>query len=104
MTSSKRNIFRVTGPLCVCVVVVAVVVVVVVVVVGGGGGGGGGGNAPVTGGFPSVRPVTLSLMFSLLSDWTYGWANNRYAGYLRRHRDHYDVTVIYYRNVFENVL
>ena len=31
-----------------------------------------------------------TLMFSLICIWT----NNRYAGYLRRHHDHYDVTVM----------
>ena len=33
-------------------------------------------------------------MFSLISTWRNCWVNNRYAGYLRRHRAHYDVTVI----------
>ena len=35
-----------------------------------------------------------ALMFSLISAWTNRWANNRDAGDLRRHRDHYDVTVM----------
>ena len=34
------------------------------------------------------------LMFSLICAWTNGWVNNRYAGDLRRHRAHYDVTVM----------
>ena len=43
------------------------------------------GNSPVTGEFPSQRPVSLT--------WINGWVNNRKAGDLRRHRAHYDVIV-----------
>ena len=35
-----------------------------------------------------------ALMFSLISAWTNGSVNNRDAGDLRRHRAHYDVTVM----------
>ena len=35
-----------------------------------------------------------ALMFSLIYVWTNGWVNTRDAGDLRRHRAHYDVTVI----------
>ena len=35
-----------------------------------------------------------ALMFSLICAWISGWVNNREAGYLRRHRAHYDVTVM----------
>ena len=35
-----------------------------------------------------------ALMFSLICGWTNDWVNNRDAGDLRRHRAHYDVTVI----------
>ena len=35
-----------------------------------------------------------ALMFSLMSAWTHGWANNRDAGDLGRHRAYYDVTVM----------
>ena len=35
-----------------------------------------------------------TLMFSLICTWTNGWVNNREAGDLRRHRTHYDVTVM----------
>ena len=35
-----------------------------------------------------------ALMFSLICSWINGWANGREAGDLRRHRAHYDVTVI----------
>ena len=36
-----------------------------------------------------------ALMFSLICVWINGWVNNREAGDLRRHRDHYDVIVMY---------
>ena len=35
-----------------------------------------------------------ALMFSLICAWTNNWANNGYADDLRRHRTHYDVTVM----------
>ena len=35
-----------------------------------------------------------ALMFSLICFWTNGWANNRDSGDLRRHRTHYDFTVM----------
>ena len=35
-----------------------------------------------------------ALMFSLICAWTNGWASNKDAGYLRRHRAHYDVPVM----------
>ena len=35
-----------------------------------------------------------ALMISLICVWTNGWANTRDAGDLRRHRAHYDVTVM----------
>ena len=34
------------------------------------------------------------LMFSLICAWANGWVNNRDAGGFRRHRAHYDVTVM----------
>ena len=40
-----------------------------------------------------------ALMFSLISAWLEGWINNREAGHLRRHRAHYDVTVMSLRKV-----
>ena len=36
-----------------------------------------------------------ALMFPLICAWTNRWANNRDAGDLRRHRDHYDVIVMW---------
>ena len=52
------------------------------------------GNSPVTGEFPTQKPVAWALMFSLIYTWIYGWVNNREAGGLRRHRAHYDVIVM----------
>ena len=52
------------------------------------------GNSPVTGEFPSQRPVTRSFDVSLIWAWTNGWVNNRDADDLRRHGAHYDVTVM----------
>ena len=52
------------------------------------------GNPPVTSEFPSQGPVTRSFDIFLICVWTNGWANNRDAPYLRRHRAHYDVTVM----------
>ena len=39
-------------------------------------------------------------MFSLICAWTNGWANNRDAGDVGRHRIHYDVTVMMARDNF----
>ena len=35
-----------------------------------------------------------ALTFSLICTWINGWVNNRKAGNLRRHRAHYDVTIM----------
>ena len=35
-----------------------------------------------------------ALMFAFICAWTNGWVNNREAGDLKRHRIHYDVTVM----------
>ena len=52
------------------------------------------GNSPVTGEFPSQRPVTRS--FNVFFDLCLknSWVKNREAGDLRRHRAHYDVIVM----------
>ena len=52
------------------------------------------GNSPVPGEFPAQRPVTRS--FDVFFDLhpINGWVNNGEAGDLRRHRVHYDVTVM----------
>ena len=51
------------------------------------------GNSPVTGEFPTQRPVTQRL-FSLICAWANSGANNGDAGDLRRHRALYDVIVM----------
>ena len=51
------------------------------------------GNSPVTSEFPSQMPVTRSLMFFICTS-ACGWVNSRDAGDLRRHRAHYDVTLV----------
>ena len=40
------------------------------------------------------------LMFSLICVWINDWVNNREAGDLRRHRGHYDVTIMQWVNGF----
>ena len=51
------------------------------------------GNSPVTGEFPAQRSVTRSFDF-FISACLNGWAHIGEAGNLRRHRAHYDVTVM----------
>ena len=51
------------------------------------------GNPPVTGGFPSQRPVTRSFDVFFDLPWTNGWVNNRNADDLRHHSTHYDATL-----------
>ena len=51
------------------------------------------GNSPVTGEFPSQRPVRRSFDF-FISAWINDWVNSREAGDLRRHRAHHDVTAM----------
>ena len=65
MTSSNGNIFRITGPLW---------------------------GEPVDS--PHKGQWRGALVFSLICAWTNGW-DNRNAGDLRRHRAHYDVTVMW---------
>ena len=69
MTSSNGNFFHVTGSLC-------------------------RKNSPVTAEFPSQSQWRGALMFSLICAWINGWLSNREADDLRRHRVHYDVTVM----------
>ena len=52
------------------------------------------GNSPVTGEFPTHRPVKRSFDISLICARINGWVNNREAGDLGRHRAHYDVNVM----------
>ena len=54
------------------------------------------GNSPVTDEFPAKKGQWRgALTFSLIYAWMNGWVNYRAAGDLRRHRAHYDVTVMY---------
>ena len=55
------------------------------------------GNSPVPVISPHKGQWRGALMFSLICVWINGWVNNREAGYLRRHRGHYDVNVMSYR-------
>ena len=56
------------------------------------------GMSPVSGEFPAQMPVICgALIFSLICVWINminGWVNIREAGDLRRHRAHYDVSVM----------
>ena len=53
------------------------------------------GNSPVTGEFPSQMASNAELWCFLWSaPWINSWINNGEAGYLRRHRAHYDVIVM----------
>ena len=45
--------------------------------------------------FPHKGQWRVALMFSLICAWINGWVNIREAGDLRRHRSHYDVTVMH---------
>ena len=53
------------------------------------------GNPPVTGGFPSQRPVTWSFDVFVDLAWPNDWTKNRDGGDLRRHHAHFDVTVMF---------
>ena len=52
------------------------------------------GNPPVTGGFPSQRPVTRSFDLEFVLRHNKRLVNKRDASDLRRRRAHYDVIVI----------
>ena len=52
------------------------------------------GNSPVTGEFPTQKPVTQNFDVFYLR-WINGWVNNGAAGDLRRHHPHYDVIVMH---------
>ena len=55
--------------------------------------------SPVTQETPHKSQWRRALMFSLICAWTNGWANNRNAGDLRRHRAHHGVTVLSARSL-----
>ena len=48
----------------------------------------------VTGEFPHKGQWRGALKFSMICAWRNGWVNNRYIGYLKRRRAHYDITVM----------
>ena len=52
------------------------------------------GNSPVTGEFPTQKPVTRSVDVFFDLRLNKRLSNNREAGDLRRHRGHNDVTVM----------
>ena len=52
------------------------------------------GSLPVPVNSPNKGQCPGALMFSLIRVWINGWVNNREAGDLRRHRGHYDVSVM----------
>ena len=52
------------------------------------------GNSSVTGHSPHKGQWRGALMLSLIWIWTNGWVNNPDSGDWRRHRAHYDVTVM----------
>ena len=52
------------------------------------------GNSPIADESPHKGQGRGPLMFSLNCAWTNGWVNNRDTGDLRRHRTHYDVSVM----------
>ena len=52
------------------------------------------GNSPVPANSPHKGQWRGALMFSLISARINDWVNNREAGDLRRHRGHYDVSVM----------
>ena len=70
MTSSNGSIFRITGHLC------------------------GEFTDPGPVNSPHKGQWRGALMFPLICAWMNGWVNNRKAGDLRRHRSHYDVSVM----------
>ena len=78
MTSSNGNLFRVTGPLW--------------------------GESTGHWWIPLTKASDAGLWFLLICTWTNGWVSNRDAGDLRRHRAHYDVSVMhgYDENCVEN--
>ena len=54
--------------------------------------------------FPTQRPVTRSFDVLFICVWINGWVNNRKVGDLRRHRGHYDVTVMFFSIVALSVI
>ena len=78
MTSSNGNIFRVTGPSV-------------------------RGIQPSSVNSPHKGQWCRALMFSVICAWINGWVNHREAGDLRRHRAHYDVTLMPFLSTIHGV-
>ena len=57
------------------------------------------GNSPVPVNSPHKGQWRGALMFTLICAGINDWVNNREAGDLRRHLDHYDVSVMRYGNI-----
>ena len=55
------------------------------------------GNSLVTGEFPAQRPVMRSFDVSFICTWINVWVNKGYAGDLRGHHAHYNVSVMYFQ-------
>ena len=62
------------------------------------------GKSPVTGEFPAQKPMTGMFDFSLIWASINDWVSNREAGDLRRHRAHYDVTVMMQYMIHQSLL
>ena len=59
---------------------------------------GGIHRSPVN--FPHKGQWRAALVFSLICAWMNGWVNNHETGDLRRHRTHYDATIMYLLLIF----
>ena len=57
------------------------------------------GNSPIIGELPAQSQWRGALMISLICAWINGWVNNGEVGDLRRHRAHYDVTVMTFTGI-----
>ena len=55
------------------------------------------GNSPVTVNSQHKGQWRGAVMFSLIWAWMNGWVTNREAGNFRRHRAHYDVTMMLHK-------
>ena len=55
------------------------------------------GNSPVTGEFPAKKPVARNFGVFVTCTWINGGVNNGEGVDLRRHRAHYDVTIMSWR-------
>ena len=58
------------------------------------------GNSPVTGEFPTQRPVMWSFDVFFDLGLNNSWVNNHEAGDLRCHHAHYDIIVMQWQYIF----